>query len=321
MDQETSNTIRLGVFVTLGIILFMTAIYLIGSKNNIFSSTFQVTALFKEVNGLRGGNTVRFRGIDIGTVTDVRVINDSSVMVTMAIEDEIKKNLKKSDMASIGTDGLMGNTLINIRTGNLPAGTIEEHDTLKSVQPVPLNEIVDKLQVSNNNIAVITEELKKTTKKINDKNSITNLLSDSLIKKNIEQTILHIKISSTNFSRVSSDLSKIVKNIKNGKGTMGAVLMDTTLGKELTQTLENLKLTSEQTTLITENLYGILEKANTGEGVIGSLLTDTGLVNNLDQSMKNIRDGSANFNENMKALQHNFLFRRYFKKKEPKKNK
>ena len=80
----------------IGIILFIAAIYLIGTKNNLFSSTFQIVAVFKDIKGLQGGNAVRFNGIDIGTIKEVKIANDSSGIVTMVIEEDIKNSGNKS---------------------------------------------------------------------------------------------------------------------------------------------------------------------------------------------------------------------------------
>lgn len=83
-----NRNIRLGLFIATGTVLLVAALYLIGNKQNLFGSTFKISAQFKNVNGLMSGNNVRFGGIDIGTVKSVEIISDSSVNVVMIINNK-----------------------------------------------------------------------------------------------------------------------------------------------------------------------------------------------------------------------------------------
>lgn len=118
MANETSKNIRVGLFVMIGTAFLIFALYLIGAKQNLFGSTFRLKAQFKNVNGLMAGNNVRFTGIDVGTVESVDILNDTTVNVTMVIEDKVQEFIKKNATAAVGTDGLMGNKLININAGD-----------------------------------------------------------------------------------------------------------------------------------------------------------------------------------------------------------
>ena len=96
MGAENLRYVRLGVFIIAGTALLVTALYLIGNKQNLFGSTFRVSAQFHDVNGLMKGNNVRFGGIDVGTVESVEIITDTSVNVVMVIEDDIQQFIKKN---------------------------------------------------------------------------------------------------------------------------------------------------------------------------------------------------------------------------------
>src|SRR5689334_12869651 len=108
MSKELTRNIRLGIFVLAGTVFIIVMLYLIGSKQNLFGSTFRISAQFYTVNGLMEGNNVRFAGIDVGTVEKVEIISDSTVNVVMLIEEKIRPYIKKNAIASVGTDGLMG---------------------------------------------------------------------------------------------------------------------------------------------------------------------------------------------------------------------
>jgi phospholipid/cholesterol/gamma-HCH transport system substrate-binding protein len=315
MDKEKKHTVQLGIFVFIGIILLIIAIYFIGEKKNMFSSNFPVKAVFREVNGLQGGNNVRFRGIDIGTVKSIEVLTDSSVLITMILEEKIKPFIKSNAIASITTDGLMGNKMIIIKNGEPILTTINENDTLKTTQPIDTDQIMKKLSASNENVRDITNDLKQTVKKINDSKSLWALLSDSVTANNLREAIVKIKVTGNNASQLTGSLTTIIQRVKDGKGSIGALLSDTTLSYQLKQSVSDLKLTTGKATSITSDLSNITSKINRGEGAMGTILMDTAFANSLNQSMKNIKSGTDNFDQDMEALKHNFLLKRYFKDK------
>lgn len=86
MANESRRNIRLGIFVISGTAFLIIALYLIGNKQNLFGSTFSVSARFYNVNGLMKGNNVRYAGIDVGTVESIEILNDTSVNVVMVLE-------------------------------------------------------------------------------------------------------------------------------------------------------------------------------------------------------------------------------------------
>jgi len=316
MAQETSKNIRVGAFVLVGTILLIFSLYLIGAKQNLFGSTFELKSQFKNVNGLMPGNNVRFTGIDVGTVKTVEIINDSTVDVTMVIEDKVQAFIKKNATAMVGTDGLMGNKLINISSSNEAAESVEDGDFLVSISPLGTDDMMRTLNITNENVKDITIDLKNIVHRLNSPNTLWNILMDTIVAENLKQAIVNIKVTGERTAIITGDLSRIVKHIKDGKGTIGALIADTTMAVKLNQSIVNIKLITDSLALVTGDMHYITSKIKKGEGGIGTVLMDTTFVNNLNESMKNIKSGTKNFDEDMEALKHNILLRNYFKKKE-----
>src|SRR5438093_483619 len=134
MNKEANNHLKLGIFVAIGTTLLIIVLYLIGGKRNVFSSNINVSAVFYNVNGLMAGNNVRYAGINVGTVDKVVIENDSSVKVYMLIEKKVKDHIKKNSIVSVGTEGLMGNKLVDISTVAEPAPPVEDGDVLHSLR-------------------------------------------------------------------------------------------------------------------------------------------------------------------------------------------
>ena len=194
MIKDLSRNVKLGIFVFAGTIFFIGVLYMIGSKRNLFSSNILISAKFYNADGLMSGNSVRFAGINIGTVKNVEIINDTTVLVQMVIESNVTTHIKKNSIASIGTDGLMGNKLVNIGSVNEAAETIEEGDELKTFKAISAAEMMQTLSVTNENIKIITEDLKQISSKLNKNNSLWNFLADTTLSENLRQTIVSIKL-------------------------------------------------------------------------------------------------------------------------------
>lgn len=316
MRNQKSKNIRLGILVFIGTILLITALYTIGSNQNLFGSKIRVIADFKDVNGLMTGNNVHFSGINIGTVESVKIFSDSSIRVVMVIQKHAQEYIKKNAIASIGTDGLMGNKLVNINLVNQQADMIEEGDLLRTIEPVATDQMMHTLNRTNEDVALIVKNLKEISEKLNSENSLWSILADTVISEKVREAIVEIKISSQNSAIITGDLSNIVKGIREGKGTLGALLTESTLSNKLEQTIVNIEAISDSLAYITGDLRVISTKIQDGEGAIGTLLMDTVFMHDLNKSMENIRMGSDGFNQNMEALKHNIFLRRYFRKQE-----
>lgn len=314
MVDRTRRNISLGIFVLLGTVFLIVTMYLVGSKQNLFGSNFRISAQFHEVNGLMKGNNVRFSGIDIGTVESVKIYNDSLINVVMVIQKDIQPYIKKNSIASIGTDGLMGNKIININSARKPSGSVANGDIIETRQPLETDEMIRTLKTTNDNVKIITDDLRKITQKINNSNSLWNLLNDSEMTDGIKSAAVSIKLAGNRTAILTGDLSSIIKDIKMGKGSFGSLLMDTSFSSKINQTIVTVNAVSDKLAIITGDLQSVSEKIKRGDGAVGTLLMDTSFVNNLNQSIYNLKNGTKGFNDNMEALKHSFLLKRYFKK-------
>lgn len=196
MKKNVENKIKLGVFVFIGIALFIIGIYFIGDRQQLFSSTFRIKAMFKDVNGLKIGNNVQFSGINVGTIENIEIITDSSVRVDVTIEENTRKFIKKNSMAIIGSEGLMGNKIMTITSGTNDQKTIEDNDFIKTIIPVSIDDILIKIKVTADNAAIISDQLAEVLLKVNSGNgTIGRLLQDTTIAENINETIINLKRS------------------------------------------------------------------------------------------------------------------------------
>jgi len=323
MKERSINKVKLGFFVLTGTLLLILGLYYIGSKKNMFNSTITVSANFNNVEGLVSGNNVRFNGIDIGTVSKVYAISDSIIKVEFTIDKKVTEYITKNAVASIGTDGLLGNKLINIFPGKEKehAELLQEGSVIKTVNPIQMNTALRTLSDTNDNLKEISENIRSISQKFNKNNTLWQLLTDTVLMENLKNTLVHIQLTSANTAIITGDLSKMVQGVKSGKGTVGALLTDTSIYHKLNQTIVNIHSITDSLAYISGDLRHISHSVKNGEGAVGTILMDTAFVHNLNQSIVNIKNGSKGLDENMEALKHSIFLRHYFKKKEKKENK
>jgi phospholipid/cholesterol/gamma-HCH transport system substrate-binding protein len=197
MKKDTSFKIKLGIFISLGIALFIVGIYFIGEKQQLFRTTFHLSGVFRDVAGLQAGNNVRLSGINIGTVENISIVSDTSVRVGIIIDESTRKFIKKDAVASIGSEGLMGNKIIIINPGTGGKMEIGNNDIIQTIQPINMDDILISLKSSIDNTTIITSNLTKITGSVQSgKGTLGRLLTDKSLGQTFDSTFVNLKESS-----------------------------------------------------------------------------------------------------------------------------
>jgi phospholipid/cholesterol/gamma-HCH transport system substrate-binding protein len=337
MRKEKTNTTRLGLFVIIAIALFAYGVYQIGDKQSLFGATFKLSAVFKNVNGLQPGNNVRFSGINVGSVKEIVILSDSTLQVNMLLEKNLLRFLRKDAIASVGTDGLVGSMVINISPGEGKAPNVKNGDVIKSVGRVETDAVLNKLGNTTENIALLTVNLLEVVDKINKgEGSVATLLNEDDLTNELYLAIQNLRKTSENVNAISSQLDRSVNQVVKGQGLLGYLMNDKTFESKVNQTMDHLDtLVSSRTVPIMQNLeqsskdiaestaalQRIMAQIDLDQGLAGVLLNDSTLSESFTQTILNLNRGSALLNEDLEALQHQFLLRGAFKRMERKRKK
>lgn len=351
MENHTQKfKFRLGLFVIGGFALFVLAIFIIGKQKNMFNPVFKITSTFSNVSGLQVGNNVRFSGINVGTVDNIVIVNDTTVRVDLTIKKDVWQFVKSDCKVTLGSEGVIGDKLIIIMPGSQDAPLVKEGQRLKTIETIETNTIMARLDVTTANAEQISQQLSDITFDINKgQGTLGRLIQDSILAESLNQTIANLnvfsrglrstdvimgslKVTTGNVEVISKQLVVIMNKINKGDGTLGRLIQDTTIAENLNQTFINLKKTSNGLTGIdtlmakinttvnnVENITGqlsvVLNGLNKGNGTIGRLIRDTVMAENLNQAIISLKRSSKGLDENMTAVKHNFLFKGYFERK------
>jgi phospholipid/cholesterol/gamma-HCH transport system substrate-binding protein len=197
METHSRFKIRLGIFITTGLALFVIAIFYIGKQKNLFNPVFKISSMFKNISGLEVGNNVRFSGINVGTVDNIKIINDTTVVVDVIVQKDVQRFIKTDCYFAIGSEGLIGDKIINISQGSDTAESVNDGQFLKSTEPIETDAILNSLKVTGENAEIISDQLAQILYKINSgKGTFGMLINDTTMATNINTTIHNLKSSS-----------------------------------------------------------------------------------------------------------------------------
>lgn len=325
MAKRAINNIKLGVFVITGLVFLILLLYMIGKNQHLFGSNYLLRAKFENVQGLKPGHNVRYGGIEVGTVKKIVILNDTLIEVSLLIDDNMKTVIRKNAVVSVGSEGFVGNKVVNIVPGKGTADLAETGDELCSRKSVDTDEMLRTLSKTNDDIAIVADNLKSTIKNLNQSEALWQLLNEKTLPENIRSSALNVRLATARAANMIDDLHGLVNDVKNGKGSLGAILTDTSIAFNLNEAITKIDAVGKQADTLAKELNNFVSslklEVNNGKGVVNALLKDSSMTAKLNQSLDHIEKGTDAFNQNMEALKHSFLLKGYFKKQEKQKQK
>lgn len=308
----------LGIFVLTGVTVLILAFYLVGRNRNLFGGAFELKARFSNLNGLIAGDNVTYAGIQAGTVHTLTMVNDSMIEVSLLMNEDISRHIHRNAIASIGSEGLMGNKIVSIFPGKGDSPMVRPGDLLQTLPVVSTDEMLQTLSVSNRNIAALSGNLRSAVGQISQSHLVT-LLNDPSLARDIRSTIHAVNGTAIGAKQFSETLSQVMQDVKAGKGVAGVLLADTAQAAAFRNTITDFEQTGKGLQQFSVNLNKLAVTANSklgNDSPIGVLLNDSLSARHLRSSLQHIDSATWKLQQDLEALKHNFLFRGYFKAQE-----
>ncbi len=322
MKDSNTKKLYLGFFVILTTILLIIALYLIGSRQNIFGGTFRLSAIFNNVDGLELGNNVRYSGINVGTVKGIEMLNDTIICVDFVVEDKMMEHMKKNAVASVASDGLVGSMVINIVPNSELGLPIQHGDTIHSLPKITTSVMLKTLNKTNENAALLTENLLLITNAMKSgEGTFGLLLNDKETAGDLKQTITNLKIATENTTATINKVKRIISSVDYENSVASVLLSDSISGNNAKSLIVNLDNSSASIDSVINQLNTLITDIKTEKSAFNYMVKDSTAANEMEATLKNINKGSELLNENLEALKHSFLLKGYFRKQEKKKQK
>lgn len=319
-ERNIANA-KLGALVLASTIFLVFSLYLIGKNQNIFGSSIRVFAEMKNVNGLLSGNNVRFKGMDVGTVSGIEMLNDTTIQVELLIHKSMQPFIKSNSKTTINTDGIMGNKILHINPLPEDAPTLMPGDILYALPQINTDEMLETLNSTGNYLEKSLINLSEITDKLNQSEAIWTLLSDPSLVNDIKLAINEFKYAGANAKLITESGRNILTSFEKGDGLVNSLFTDSLMNSNFEGTLEHLQTSSAEASEMLVKINLLLQNIEKGEGTAGLILQDSVFRIQVEQTLQNLESSTFKLNENMEALKSNFFFRGYFKKQEKAKRK
>lgn len=307
--SKTKKALRLGIFIASALILFIVAVYLIGSKKNLFTSTTEIHASFKDIRGLMSGNIVRFAGINIGTVNDIRIVADSSVIVSMTIRDTYTDYIYKNSTVQIGQEGLMGGKIVLISTGDPATGKVKNGDYLPVSDGLDIQAMIAQATGMLDELKGTIANLRSITGKFDTGDGdIARLLNENTLTSALEEATKSMNAS-------LSDVNHITTKINNGQGDLGKLVNDDSITLKMNTIMANLSSTTLRADSLVDQLHQTSYSINHGEGVLPRLLNDKQMGLSVDTAIANVDQGVIEITKAAETIANSWIFRLFSKNK------
>jgi phospholipid/cholesterol/gamma-HCH transport system substrate-binding protein len=317
MADNNKHNAKLGLFISIGLVIFIFGVLAIGNINNAFKKSIQIVAIFNQVNGLQAGDNVWLSGVKVGTVKDMQFLSNANVIVTINLEQKLQSFIPQDAFAKISSDGLIGNKLIVIFSGEIKNGAIQSNDTLRVENSITNEDMLATLQENNTNILAITGNLKLVSENLaSGDGTLGKLLQDETLYQNLASTIASLQNTSARLNTMSASLDNFSSKLNNPENLAGIIVDDTAIVHQIESMVVNLNSFSDLIVATGNDIREVSKNLNENNtSVVGVLLNDENAAIDLKEALKHIENSTQKLNENMEALQHNILFRKYFKNK------
>lgn len=305
-NSKNKRAVTVGIFIIAGLTLLVSGILVIGNLHSTFTKKVTVFTVFDNVNGLEAGDNILFSGVKIGTVKNVEFHGSSQVKVILNINADAVIYIRRDAKVQIGTDGLIGNKVLVIIGGTAAGGEITEGDELGNVGVLTAEDIMATIQQNNLNILALTEKISS------GEGTLGKLINDDSLYNSFTTSARSLELATANAQLMMASLAEFSTQL-NQEGTLVYNLMnDTVVFANLASTIQQLNDVTDTAQALANNMKDAQKNPNTPLGV---LLHDEVAGAHLKNALANMESSSAHLDEDLVAVQHTFLLRKYFRKR------
>jgi phospholipid/cholesterol/gamma-HCH transport system substrate-binding protein len=305
--MQARHPVAVGIFVLAGVLLFGVGLFLIGNRRMLFKDNFEAYAEFANISGLQNGAKVRVAGMDAGEVASIHVPASPSAKfrVGLRVREDLHPLIRLDSVASIQTDGLVGNKFVQVEAGTDQSPIVPAKGTIRSREPFDFAEMLQRmsetLDLVTNTIVEVRSGVDDALTSVTDTaNEAQNLITD--LGKDAREIIAAAH-------QASDNVNAIVANVRQGKGTVGKLMTDDTLFNSLKE------ITADGRKAVAT----LREAAEQAKGAVADFRGENGpmkgLTGNLQQTLASAKNAMNDLAENTEALKRNFFFRGFFNKR------
>jgi len=310
--QLTWTELRVGMFVLVGLSVLAAGIFYVTGQG-ILGPKYRLKAYLPEVSGLANGAPVRVDGVEVGNVESIKLLpratgkateKNRNIEVIMRVDRRFQNYVLTDSVASLVTEGLLGNRYVNISRG-LTGTPISDSGEIKGVEEEAMKEVVQRSAEVLGNLSALSTDVRELIAGVQEgKGSLGKMLTDDQAYHHMNNMLAKADAMMTSIRDGQGTLGKLVSSdelyTKADKGvdSMNAMLGDVRAGKGTLGKLINDPTLYDQTKEAVANGSAMLRDVRTGKGSLGKLVTDDSLYQKLHETGVNFASASAKLNDN-----------------------
>lgn len=286
--------IKVGIFVSIALAVAMFMVFMIGSDKRVFESQYRLNCIFEDISGLRIGAPVQLAGVNVGFVDNINFPRDlmkKEINVTISIAKKYQLRIREDSLATINTQGLLGDKYIFISIGSEDQPELKDGDTIKTKEVVGLfalaekgGEILDDLAGAAKDISKFFADLDEDQGGIKE---ILNSVRDIVGEVEKGKGLVHALVYDPKGEEIMASIASSVESLKI---LLGDTEKDDERKKRIRGVAANLNAAAK-------NIKEITDKINRGEGTLGGLVVDPSIYNDIRSIF-----GKANRNSLFKTV-------------------
>lgn len=319
MNKTTyTRSSLLGLFITIGLCMFAAGILTLTGQRHLFTPSIRVVTVFDDVQGLQAGANVWFEGMKVGTVRRLSFDSRRQVRVEMDIDRSAGQYIRRNARATVGLDGLIGNRIVVLQGGTEDVTAVSEGAMLPGGRQEG-SDILGTLGESSRNLVRITGDLREVVRKVDSGGgTVGRLINDGSLAAGMQRLVDRMNRAAFDLQQSSSDIRTFSASLNNKSGLAARLVNDTTLFSSLLATAASINAAAAKASAAMDTAYRALGSLNDTSRPVGMLLGDRETATDLRATIANLRKSSLELSEDLEALQHNFLLRGFFRKKQKK---
>lgn len=318
--NDRKRLLWVGAFLLVGLLIMVTAIFVLGGKESKFAKYVTLNAVFENIEGLKPGNNIWLSGMKIGTVKELRFVRGNHILLTLRIEDAYSHLIKKDCVAKIGTDGLIGNKIVFIEGGSEEATVVSNHDTLSTEPNVDMSHLVANLQSNSENLTAIMENLKLITDNVvNEKGLLGSMVSNNSMNQELKTMLRSSQEVVKGIQTSTNNLHQFTAQLNNKNSSLNRIITDTDMYGSINGSVAQIEDAAVKINKASTTIDITADKFYEKDNVIGLIVNDKKAAADLKTTIQNTKQSSEKLDDNMEALRYNYFFRKGFKKMEKQK--
>lgn len=301
--MKITNEFKAGVLgVTAVLLVIFGYNYLKGE--NLFDQSRNFYVVYDNVKGLSQSSEITINGLRVGTVSDIKFLNNSGkVLVTLSIDNDFKFS-KKSVAKIYGGDFIGGKSMAIVpdysvsemaQTGDTLTGRVEE----------------GLVELVNEKLTPLQEKMENALVKIDTMLTSINQVFDYDTRESLKSSVIHLDQALVSFRNTTEEANMLVKDNKdkfsetlnnfNKTSENFVSISDTLANSNIKESIANLSKTLD-------NLNSLAQDLEQGEGTMGKFLKDDQLYDNLEASTKELEELLEDMKLNPKRYVHFSIF-------------